>query len=140
MRKKTSVPIPKILDWSDDPSNAIGSEYIIMEHAPGVSLQDKWPHMDVSDQTKCIKSIFDKLKEVNDLAFTVYGSLYFAGTAYLPPSQPSSDPQFCIGPHFGTRYWNCNAGQPRFYHDAAPNQGPCKSKLTIVGILLKLFS
>jgi hypothetical protein len=124
VQKEIGIPIPKILDRSDDPSNAIGSEYIIMKHAPGVSLQDKWPHMDVSEQLRCIKSITDELKEVIDLEITAYGSLYFAGTANLHPSCPSSDPKFCIGPHCGTRYWNCNAGQPRFYHDISPNQGP----------------
>lgn len=29
VQSSTTVPTPKILDWSDDPSNAIGSEYII---------------------------------------------------------------------------------------------------------------
>lgn len=126
MQKETGIPIPKILDWSDDPSNAIGSEYIIMEHASGFSLQERWPHMEVMEQLQCIGAIWNKLKEMVDLKFTSYGSLYFAGTSYLPPSQPSSDPKFCIGPHCGTRYWNCNAGQLRFYHDVKSNQGPCK--------------
>uniref|UniRef100_A0A093VIL6 Altered inheritance of mitochondria protein 9, mitochondrial n=1 Tax=Talaromyces marneffei PM1 TaxID=1077442 RepID=A0A093VIL6_TALMA len=40
-----SVPIPTILDWSNEPSNSIGSEYIIMEHVEGVQLHKKWPEM-----------------------------------------------------------------------------------------------
>ncbi|KAI9759312.1 MAG: hypothetical protein M4579_002441 [Chaenotheca gracillima] len=36
LRSNSSIPIPKIIDWSDDPSNEVGSEYIIMEHAVGV--------------------------------------------------------------------------------------------------------
>lgn len=29
VRAKTSLPIPKILDWNNDPSNPVGTEYII---------------------------------------------------------------------------------------------------------------
>ncbi len=45
VQSNTTVPTPKILDWSDDPLNAIGSEYIIMEHAASVQLHQKWPKM-----------------------------------------------------------------------------------------------
>ncbi|KAH9863181.1 hypothetical protein IAQ61_009458 [Plenodomus lingam] len=36
LQAETEIPISKLLDWSDDASNAIGSEYIIMEHTSGV--------------------------------------------------------------------------------------------------------
>ncbi|KAJ5826908.1 hypothetical protein N7447_003671 [Penicillium robsamsonii] len=36
--RNTSIPIPEILDWSDDAVNIVGSEYIIMEHAAGIPL------------------------------------------------------------------------------------------------------
>jgi aminoglycoside phosphotransferase (APT) family kinase protein len=36
LQAKTSIPIPKILDRSNDATNTIGSEYIIMDHAPGI--------------------------------------------------------------------------------------------------------
>ncbi|KAI9036177.1 uncharacterized protein KD926_002207 [Aspergillus affinis] len=45
LQRKTSIPIPKILDWSDDAGNSVGSKYIIMEHAAGVPLQQKWPYL-----------------------------------------------------------------------------------------------
>jgi hypothetical protein len=41
----TSIPIPEILDWSDGASNAIGSEYIVMEYAGGVPLHQRWPQL-----------------------------------------------------------------------------------------------
>lgn len=131
MQAETAIPIPKILDWSDDASNEVGSEYIIMEHASGISLHEKWPTMDVSDQIRCIEAICRKLKEIVELQFPAYGSLYFADTPYLPPSQLVLNREFCIGPHCGAMYWNCNIGQPRYYHDVNPNQGPCKSLFTL---------
>ncbi|KAH7379143.1 kinase-like domain-containing protein [Phaeosphaeria sp. MPI-PUGE-AT-0046c] len=124
LQAETKIPIPNILDWSDDASNVIGSEYIIMEHASGIPLQEKWPTMNVSDQIKCIKAICQKLKAVVDLTFPAYGSLYFAGTPYLPTSKLVVNSEFCIGPHCGAMYWNCNVGRPRYYHNIKPNQGP----------------
>ena len=126
VQAKTSVPIPEILDWSDDASNATGSEYIIMEHALGSPLHQKWPTMDVSDQIRCIEAVYKNLKEVADLKFPGYGSLYFADTPYVTTSKLSLDQEFCIGPHCGSIHWNCNVGQPRCYHNVNPNQGPCK--------------
>jgi aminoglycoside phosphotransferase (APT) family kinase protein len=126
VQAETNIPIPRILDWSDDASNVIGSEYIVMEYASGIPLHKKWPTMDVSDQIRCIKAICQKLKEIVDLDFPAYGSLYFAETPYLPNSKLTLNREFCIGPHCGTMYWNCNVGKPRYCHDVKPNQGPCK--------------
>ncbi|KAF1850599.1 uncharacterized protein K460DRAFT_391068 [Cucurbitaria berberidis CBS 394.84] len=124
LQAKTSIPIPKILDWSDDASNAIGSEYIIMEHALGIPLRQRWPAMDVTEQIRCIQAIYQKLKEIVDLDFPAYGSLYFANTPYISASKLSLNQEFCIGPHCGATYWNCNVGQPRYYHKVNSNQGP----------------
>ncbi|GIJ86706.1 hypothetical protein Asppvi_005599 [Aspergillus pseudoviridinutans] len=38
LQSKISLPIPKILDWNDNPSNPIGTEYIFQEHVAGVQL------------------------------------------------------------------------------------------------------
>lgn len=58
----TSIPIPEILDWSDDASNTIGSEYIIMEYAGGVPLHQRWPTMAGDQQIRCINNIYQTLK------------------------------------------------------------------------------
>ncbi|USP78067.1 hypothetical protein yc1106_05341 [Curvularia clavata] len=102
---ETNVPIPKILDWSDDASNAIGSEYIIMEHASGIPLHERWPTMDVSDQIRCIETICQKLKEIVDLNFPAYGSLYFAETPHIPTTS-----KLLLN--------------RKYYHDIKPSQGP----------------
>ncbi|KAI2962431.1 hypothetical protein CBS147323_7335 [Aspergillus niger] len=55
LQANTTVPIPRILDWSDDATsinNPIGSEYIIMEHANGVQLHKKWHEMS-DKQRRC---------------------------------------------------------------------------------------
>jgi hypothetical protein len=83
--------------------------------------------MNVSQQIRCIEAIFRKLKEMVDLNFPAYGSLYFAETPYLPTSKLSLNREFCIGPHASAIYWNCNAAHPKYYHNVKPNQGPCTS-------------
>ncbi|PWY82158.1 phosphotransferase enzyme family protein [Aspergillus heteromorphus CBS 117.55] len=129
LQTNTSIPIPEILDWSDDAKDArnlIGHEYIIMAHADGVPLSHKWPAMAGDQRVKCIDAIYNTMKEVIDLHFPVYGSIYL--THSLPISDPREsfqlDEDFCIGPHCGTRYWDCNVGDERYYHKVNPNHGP----------------
>ncbi|KAL8671232.1 MAG: hypothetical protein Q9168_004264 [Polycauliona sp. 1 TL-2023] len=99
----TTVPIPKILDWSDDASNAIGSEYIIMEHADGVQLHQKWPTMSGEQQIACIQTIFTNIQQISSIEFPAYGSLYFANSHIESASKVPLDSDFCIGSHCGTR-------------------------------------
>ena len=126
VQTNTSIPIPKILDWSDDASNAIGTEYIIMEHAAGVQLHQRWPTMAGDQQVRCINAIYQKVKEMVDIEFPAYGSLYFVDAPLDSGSKKTLNQRFCIGPHCGAIYWNCNVGESRYYHNTKPNQGPCK--------------
>ncbi|KAF2851165.1 hypothetical protein T440DRAFT_449071 [Plenodomus tracheiphilus IPT5] len=123
LRSKTSIPIPKILDWSDDPNNAIGSEYIIMEHTLGVSLRDKWMDMDLGARINCIRAIYEKLQEAVDLNFPAYGSSYLTGTPYITAPTLPLEEGFCIGPHCAPRYWGCKPGQAKSDHQDGLHQG-----------------
>ncbi|KAF5856182.1 hypothetical protein ETB97_007792 [Aspergillus alliaceus] len=110
LQSRTSIPIPAILDWSNNAINAnntIGSEYIIMEHATGVQLHQKWPEMAGDQRVKCIDTIYRKIKELVNLQFPAFGSLYFAKLHDFGGTYPL-DKEFCIGPHCGTRYWDCS--------------------------------
>ncbi|CAA9963930.1 hypothetical protein PTMSG1_07289 [Pyrenophora teres f. maculata] len=71
--------------------------------------------MDVDDQIKCIKEICQKLKEITDLKFPAYGSLYFADTPFLPDSKLQLNADFCIGPHCGAMNWDCNVPMDNLY-------------------------
>jgi hypothetical protein len=76
VQRDTSIPIPKILGWSDDASNSVGSEQIIMKHVTGVQLHQKWPHMSGAQKVLYIAALYEKLKEMVDLEFSAYGILY----------------------------------------------------------------
>ncbi|KAK0104962.1 hypothetical protein ONS95_005223 [Cadophora gregata] len=124
VRSFTKIPIPKVLDWSDDDNNAIGSEYIIMEHAPGVRLHEKWPSVTPHHHMLCVKKLAFMVTEMAKLPFPAYGSLYFADAPIDPKSKIEFAEGFCIGPHCGPQYWDCNAGESRFYTERPPNRGP----------------
>lgn len=124
IQANTSIPVPKILDWSDDASTPIGSEYIIMEHVEGVQLAQRWAQMAGDQQIRCIGAIFQKVKEIANVNFPAYGSLYHTDSPIKPACKIPLNQDFCIGPHCGVMYWNCIPGEPRYYHNAKPNQGP----------------
>ncbi|OQD73295.1 hypothetical protein PENDEC_c016G05910 [Penicillium decumbens] len=126
LQQRTNIPIPKVLDWSEDASNSIGSEYIISEYPVGTNLHWKWPDMTDDQRVKCIENIYRILKEVVDLEFPVYGNIYFANTLTYPTHV--LDDEFCIGPHCGDRYWGC--GTTKFYHHhGSPTREPWQDLL-----------
>lgn len=125
VRGFTKIPMPKVLDWSDD-ATSIGTEYIIMEHAPGVQLHAKWPSMSPHQHMLCVKNVALIMTEMARLPFPAYGSLYFADAPIDPNMKINFVNGFCIGPHCGTQYWDCNVGEARFYEERPPNRGPCK--------------
>src|SRR3954452_10716617 len=45
VQSKISLPMLKIPDWCDDPSNPTGTEYIIQGHVARVQLRLEWPKM-----------------------------------------------------------------------------------------------
>jgi len=135
VQTNTSIPIPRILDWSDDTSNAIGSEYLIMEHAAGVQLHHIWPTMAGDQQIRCIDAIYQKVKEMVEIEFASYGSLYSANIPLESASKQTINEEFCIGPHCGAIYWDCTVGESRFYHKTHPNQGPCKFSQRLYALL-----
>jgi hypothetical protein len=58
-----------------------------------------------------------------DLEFPALGSLYFEDKPLDFSNRERLD--FCIGPDCGPRYWDCNAGEPRYYHNTKANLRPC---------------
>ena len=118
--------MPRILDWSDDPTNSIGTEYMIMECVSGIQLHGKWKVMNTLQQMLCIKSIAKLVKEMAQLQFPAYGSLYFADAPIDPSLKMDLLNGYCVGPHCATKYWCSEPGESRFYERRKANQGPCK--------------
>ncbi|EDN06377.1 predicted protein [Histoplasma mississippiense (nom. inval.)] len=84
-----------ILDWCDDPTNPIGSAYIIMEHAGGVQLQEVWADVPVHVKVKIVGAICFSILPISQLDFPAYGrpdlssyasALIDVGFSRLPPA------------------------------------------------------
>ncbi len=132
VQSNTTVPIPTILDWTDDSLNAIGSEYIIMEHAVGVHLHQKWPTMSGEQQIACIQAISTNIQQIAAIKFPAFGSLYFADSPIDSTSKVPLAQGFWVGPHYGSRYWDYNIGEARYYISIPPSKGPCKFSFSLL--------
>ena len=69
VQSQTEIHIPAIIDWNDDMSNAVGHEYIIMEHASGTQLQQRWPSVSGEDKIKFIDNIARLSKQMTEIEF-----------------------------------------------------------------------
>lgn len=107
-----------------------------MEHAAGVQLHQRWPSMAGDQQIRCIDAIYQKLKEMVDIEFSAYGSLYFVDSPLDSATTQPLGQGFCIGPHCGPIFWNCNTGAHKYYHKIKPNQGPCKFSSLLFALAL----
>ncbi|KAL4902041.1 hypothetical protein BDW74DRAFT_187035 [Aspergillus multicolor] len=126
LKTKSSLPIPDVLDWNDDPSNPVGAEYIIQEHVTGTNLHQIWPKMNSEQHMLCTKALSLALKQMATLDFPAYGSLYFSDAPIDSALKVPFEQGFCIGPNCSPVFWNRNPGEPELYCGPSPNCGPWK--------------
>ncbi|OJJ50142.1 hypothetical protein ASPZODRAFT_128762 [Penicilliopsis zonata CBS 506.65] len=124
LQSKVSLPIPKVLDWSDDSSNPVGAEYIIQEHVKGVQLHQLWPTMNSEQHMLCTKALSLAMKKMAALDFPAYGSLYFSDAPIDTRAKIPLEQGFCIGPHCSPIFWNRNPGETELYGGPSPDCGP----------------
>lgn len=53
------VPVPQVYTYSTNSGNPVGSEYIIMEKAPGRRLGDIWFEMSDKERVRLLGKIYD---------------------------------------------------------------------------------
>lgn len=100
--------------WSSDAANSVGAEYIIMEKVRGVALSDTWEAMNTLEHYKIIDQVVQMDKELSNISFPAYGSLYLRdslpATCRQYPLPPELDPEgpFCIGPSCKQNWWHGN--------------------------------
>ncbi|KZF26474.1 kinase-like protein [Xylona heveae TC161] len=111
-----AVPVPKLYGYSSSEDNPVGVEYIIMEKAPGVSLESRWLSMSKRERHRFASSFVEIEKKFFDIPFGSIGSIYFKkdvpselqGALYATKagsSQASEANTFCIGPTADYMFW-----------------------------------
>ncbi|KAF2206478.1 hypothetical protein CERZMDRAFT_103380 [Cercospora zeae-maydis SCOH1-5] len=102
--RHTEMPVPKVLAWNSDSSNAVGSEYIIMEKAPGVQPNKVWSDMPHHDHFVFLRNLTALESQLTTIEFPAYGALYLRDSLQSSdesvPLDASIDHErrFCVGP------------------------------------------
>ncbi|KAH9220296.1 kinase-like domain-containing protein [Leptodontidium sp. 2 PMI_412] len=102
-RTVLNIPVPKVFAWSAAANNPVDAEYIIMEEAPGIQLED---------------GLVEIEKKLLSVSFTRYGNIYFASDAF-PGCEAAKvvgdisaelkgvvEKRFVIGPVVDRDFWN----------------------------------
>ncbi|WEW56252.1 hypothetical protein PRK78_001691 [Emydomyces testavorans] len=111
------VPVPKVYGYSASADNPAGVEYIIMEKANGVRLDEKWFSLTKRERHKLASSFVGIEKRLFDIPFHAIGSIYFKSDvpsnlqvplyseAHESHEQDDTSKRFCIGPIADYMFW-----------------------------------
>ena len=77
------IPIPKVFAWSADANNDVGSEYIVMEEAPGQLVATIWESSELEYKVSIMKEIIGIEKKLTSIKFTRYFFYYDNGNSSL---------------------------------------------------------
>ncbi|PLB44146.1 hypothetical protein P170DRAFT_513400 [Aspergillus steynii IBT 23096] len=75
--RANGLPVPKVLGYSPDRTNAVGTEYLLLEKLQGSPLSDQWFTMDNKARVKIMKQIVDLERRFMTIEFPASGSLYY---------------------------------------------------------------
>lgn len=114
------VPVPKVLAYSPNQTNAVGTEYMLLERLEGTPMSGQWFSMDTKTRVKLMRQIVDVERRFMSIHFPASGSLYHRRD--LDSSQhciPVLD-DIVVGPTAQHEWW---------YQERASlevDRGPCK--------------
>ncbi|GES58153.1 phosphotransferase family protein [Aspergillus terreus] len=106
------LPVPRVLSWNCDPSNPVGSEYIIMEKAKGTALGDIWYRLSKPSKHKFIEQVVEIEAILASVSFPKHGCIYYSKdlpNAYSRDSVSLDTDKlegFCIGPVVDPVFWS----------------------------------
>lgn len=134
----TSIRVPEIYWFDNNPENPVGAEYILMEKMKGVPLAEKWESMSNRDHMKIIDQVLQMEKELADIKFPAYGSLFPRNLLpdemfkhHLLPSTLDPKESLCIGPSCDANWWYLQSEDGM--QAKSETAGPCKSNRTSMG-------
>lgn len=132
MRTVLQTPTPRVYAWSskvDDSRNTVGTEFIIMEKIAGIPLGKVWEHLSGSDKMKLLINIFRYQNQWTSVAFSRFGSLYYATDVETLPTDclyidkegnKVQNPRFVVGPASHNEWFLYGRGA------LSCDRGPCK--------------
>jgi len=124
--RSRGVPVPKVLGYSPDHTNPVGTEYLLLEKLDGTPLSDQWFTMDNKTRVKITRQIVDVEKQFMSISLPASGSLSYRrdlgeSEFAIPLSEQSASDQIVVGPTAQFEWW---------YRERAlldVDRGPCTS-------------
>ncbi|KAF8834547.1 hypothetical protein BDN67DRAFT_992640 [Paxillus ammoniavirescens] len=121
LRRRLGFSIPRVLAWSSRAEGTdVGAEFILMEKASGCLLSDVWGDLPRREQGMFAKTLGEWERQLLELKFTHYGSLYYKDDVPAPLRAPTLlegispddelNSQFCIGPIARRDFWEAERG------------------------------
>lgn len=110
-----------------------------MENIKGVALSETWEALNSLERYKIIDQIVQLEKELANMSFPAYGSLFLreslAATFRQYPLPPLLDPEglFCIGPSCKRTWWHGNFVD--IAQTLSKDVGPCQSSCSFPMLL-----
>ncbi|KAI1908614.1 hypothetical protein LOZ12_004493 [Ophidiomyces ophidiicola] len=104
------IPVPKVLGYSSDSKNSVGTEYLLLEKLNGTPLGDQWFTMDNKTRVKIMRQIVNVEKQWMSIELPASGSLFYLKDLQPPDfaiplsEQPTSD-QIVVGPTAQLQWW-----------------------------------
>ncbi|KZF19208.1 hypothetical protein L228DRAFT_224932, partial [Xylona heveae TC161] len=117
--RSKGIPVPRVYAYSSKSDNPVGTEYIIMEKAPGKPLEECWFTLTPKDRVRLVTSYVDIETKLFSIPFGAYGSLYYKDCLpqnlqpglYAPGMGDGVDgtgERFSIGPSTDYMFWRGN--------------------------------
>ncbi|CEJ62815.1 hypothetical protein PMG11_11302 [Penicillium brasilianum] len=107
VRDILQIPVPRILGWSANSENPVGSEYNFMEEAAGKQLATQWDDLTPDSKLAIMREIVAIETKLLSVSFSHYGSLYFSSDK-VDGARVSK--RFTIGPTVERDFWKKERG------------------------------
>lgn len=123
------IAVPKVLAYSINSDNEVGSEYIVMEKVSGKPIADTWYDLTEKQRVKVILGIVKLEAELFKIDLPAYGSVYHpkdlpSDVARVSVNLQNSEHDFCVGPDAASKWWY----KERSMLDV--ERGPCRCLAT----------
>ncbi|KAJ3576832.1 hypothetical protein NP233_g175 [Leucocoprinus birnbaumii] len=81
VRRRTSLPVPKVFAYCSEAANPVGAEWLIMEHMSGVEMSTAWSDPQMPQKRKLALELINLYDELFRLRADGCGSIYYRVTS-----------------------------------------------------------
>ncbi|KAI9930737.1 hypothetical protein ASPWEDRAFT_471884 [Aspergillus wentii DTO 134E9] len=128
VKTRSSTPVSDVLAFSSNPSNPVGTEYIILDKSPGIQLTKVWDTLSEPDRVKLIREFAQLESKLASIEFPAYGALYMRdalpNALRCPGRTIDVDDKYVIGPLYHGAWPGGFAADPEDY---AEYSGPWRN-------------